>query len=74
MFLKNRKYSCAKKINYAQNHILAWQMDPVYPIWTKFGRNVLLNSRNKLTEEFLTHRKIQDGGPGRHYRKLRNRL
>jgi len=53
---------------------LAWQMDPVYPIWTKFDRNVLLNSRNKLTEEFLTHRKIQDGGPGRHYRKLRNRL
>ena len=27
-------------------------MDPVHPIWTTFGRNILLNPRNKLTEIF----------------------
>ena len=48
-------------------------MDPFHPIWTKFGRHILLNPRNKLTEEFLIYRKIQDGRHGRHYSKLRNR-
>ena len=55
----------------------AWQMDLFNPIWTKFalkfGRQLLLNPRNKLTEEFFTYRKIQDDRRGRHYGKLRNR-
>ena len=28
-------------------------MDPFHPIWTKVGRQILLNPRNKLTEDFL---------------------
>jgi hypothetical protein len=36
-------------------------MDPFHPIWTRFGRQILFNPRNKLTEEFFTYRKIQDG-------------
>ena len=57
-----------------KKHISAWQMDPVHVIWTKMGKYMLLNPRNKPTEKFLTYRKIQDGGHGRHYHKLRNQL
>ena len=41
-------------------------------IWTKFGRNILLDHRNKHVEEFLIHRNIQDGWCGRHYGRLWN--
>ena len=33
-----------------KNHISAWQTDPVHPIWTKFGRHILFDPRNKPTE------------------------
>ncbi len=46
----------------------------VHTIWTKYGRNILLDHRNKPDGEFLIRRKIQDGRLGRHYNKLRNRL
>ena len=65
IFLKIQDGHRRSKIEFRQNllknRISAWQMDPVHPIWTKFGRKILLNPRNKLTEEFLTYRKIQDG-------------
>ena len=77
IFLKIQDGRRRSKIEFQQNllknRILAWQMDPVHRICTKFGRKILLNPRNKLTEEFLTYRKIQDGRRGRHYGKLRNR-
>ena len=48
-----------------QNECFCNNLDPIY--------RILLNPRNKLTEEFLTYRKIQDGRHSRHYGKLRNR-
>ena len=50
--------------NLLKNRISAWQMEPVHQIWTKFGRIILPTPRNKLTEEFLTYPKIQDGRRG----------
>ena len=52
-----------------KNHISTWLTHPVHPIWTKRGRNILLNHRNKSIKEILTYRKIQDGCCGRHYGK-----
>ena len=43
------------------NHISAWHLDPVYPIWTKCGIGILLELRNKPAEEFFIYPKIQDG-------------
>ena len=45
-----------------KNHILAWQLDPVHPIWTKIGMDMVFDPKNKPTEEFLIFLKIQDGG------------
>ena len=33
-----------------KNHISAWQTVHIHPIWTKFGRNILLDPSNKPTE------------------------
>ncbi len=41
--------------------ISAQHFDPVHPIWTKFGMNILLDPSNKPAQEFLIYRKIQDG-------------
>ena len=51
-----------------KNHILAWHLDPVHLIWTKFGMDILLDPRNKPVEEFLIYHEIQDGS--HHYSKL----
>ena len=29
------------------NHISAWHLDPVHPIWTKFGMGIILDPTNK---------------------------
>ena len=33
-----------------KNHILAWQLDPVHPIWTKIGMDLVFDPKNKSTE------------------------
>ena len=43
-----------------KNHILAWYLDPVHLIWTKFGMDILLDPRNKPVKEFFIFLKIQD--------------
>lgn len=41
-------------------HFLALHLDPVHPIWTKFGIGVLLDPRNRPVQEYLVYCKIQD--------------
>ena len=37
-------------------------MDPVHPILTKFGMNILIDPRNKPADEFLIFLELQHGG------------
>ena len=43
------------------DYISAQHLDPVCPIWSKFGMDILLDHRNKPAEEFFIFIKIQDG-------------
>ena len=43
------------------NHISAWHLNPLHPIWTKFGMNILIDPENNPVKEFLIFLKIQDG-------------
>ena len=52
------------------NDISALYLDLVHQIWTKFGMNILRDPKNKSAQEFLIHRKIQDGRQGS---KVQNR-
>ena len=36
-----------------ENHILAWQLNPVYPILTKIGMDLVLDPKNKSAEDFF---------------------
>ena len=45
-----------------KNHVLAWHLDPVHPIWTKISMNMVFDPKNKPIEEFFIFLKIQDGG------------
>ena len=45
-----------------KNHVLAWQSDPIHPIWTKIGVGMIFDHGNKPTEDFFIFLKIQDGG------------
>ena len=40
---------------------MAWHLDPVHLIWTKFGMDILVDPRNKPVEGFFIFLKIQDG-------------
>ena len=53
------------------NHILARPLDPVHPIWTKFGMDIVLDPNNKPAEESVIYCKVPDGGR-RRYGKLQN--
>ena len=53
-----------------KNHILARHLDLVCQIWMKYGMDILLDPSNKPAQEFLIHRKIQDGRRGS---KVQNR-
>ena len=44
-----------------KNHIFWNDSDPVHPIYTKFGMDILLDIRNKPADEFFIFIKIQDG-------------
>ena len=46
----------------AQNECFWNNSDLVHLIWTKFGMDILIDPRNKPTEEFLIFLKIQDDG------------
>jgi hypothetical protein len=37
----------------SKNHISGRHLDPVHPIWTKFGMDILLDPKNKPVQEFL---------------------
>ena len=43
-----------------KNHIFLNNSDPVHPIWTKLGMDILLDIRNKPVGEFLIFLNIQD--------------
>ena len=44
-----------------RNHILAWQLDHVHPIWAKIGVDMVFDPKNNPMF-FLFFLKIQDGG------------
>ena len=46
---------------------LAWHLDSVHLIWTKFGMDIPLDPRNNPVEAFFIFLKIQDG---RHLSKI----
>ena len=52
-----------KKHTYVQREVLLFlnNSDPVHPIRTIFGMDILLDPRNKPAEEFFVFLKIQDG-------------
>ena len=54
-------------------HISAQRTNTVYPIWTKFGMDILLDPSNKRVKAFLVLLKIQDVCR-RHYGELGNWL
>lgn len=43
------------------NYISARHLNPVHPIWTKFGMNIKVEHRNKAAGEFSNFLEIQDG-------------
>ena len=47
-----------------KNDILALQMEPVHPIWTKFGMDILFHHSNKPVNKFHILIEIQDGRQG----------
>ena len=46
----------------SKNHILDWHLDPVHLICTKIAMDMVFDSKNKLTDEFIIFLEIQDGG------------
>ena len=52
------------------NYISARHLNPVHPIWNKFGMGILLDLTSKPVQEFLIYSKIKDGGSGCHYGKF----
>ena len=43
------------------NYILAWHLNPVHTIWTKFDLGILHDTRSKPGDKFFIFLKIQDG-------------
>ena len=50
---------CCRGCSEEENHFLAWQLDPVHPIWTKNGMDMVFDPKNKPTEDLLIFSKFK---------------